>query len=106
MTRWKPSVSSCSAPDVSGFAAVFSMGLLSLVVSSLRTGWSCSGASGLTEQLLAVGLDIGGEAERVIARALFRKFGVAFLERLDDRKMLRQRCREALGAPDRQLAIA
>src|SRR5215203_2910803 len=57
------------------------------------------------EQLLAVGLDIGGQAERVVAGALFREFGVASLERLDDRQMLGQRGRGAILSSDGQLPV-
>jgi fructose-1,6-bisphosphatase/sedoheptulose 1,7-bisphosphatase-like protein len=53
-----------------------------------------------------VGFHIGGKPEGVIARALFRQLGVAFLERLDDSHMLGQRYRSAILASDRQLPVA
>src|SRR5215813_10708369 len=89
MTRWKPSVSSCSAPDASVFCAVFSMGLISLVVSS-RTSSSSSVEIASAGQFLTVRLDKGGEAQRVVARTLLGKVGIACLQRLDDSKVLRQ----------------
>ena len=55
---------------------------------------------------MAMRLDIGGKAERVIARALFGELGVTRFQRLDDPEMLRQRGRGAVLAADRELAIA
>ena len=60
----------------------------------------------LIEQFLAVGLDISRKAQRVIARTLFGKLGVAFFQCLDDGEMFGQRGRDALGAADRELTIA
>src|SRR5580704_11504123 len=117
MMRWKPSVSSCSAPGASVLAAVFSIGLLlpGLVllkdepivpvvkVLGCESSWLFS--SGLN-QFLTVRLDEGGKTKRVIARALFGELGVSLFQRLDDGEMLGQRGRHALGASDRELAIA
>ena len=44
----------------------------------------------LVEQFLTVRFDIGRQPKRMVARPLFRQFGVALLERLDDRHVLGQ----------------
>src|SRR5664279_5281761 len=107
MMRLNPSV--CSRSVSAAFtstAAVFSIGVTSLVASyrflrtSSSSSWLIARAGGLVslKQFLPVGFDIGGKAERMIARALFRQIGVALLERLDDGEMLGQRRRDAVGA--------
>src|SRR5256885_7974228 len=93
MTRWKPSVSSCSVPGASDFAAVFSMGIISLIV--FRFGRIDRLCVKLRKQFLTVCLDIGSKAERMVACALLSEFGVAGFQRLDDRQMLGQGSRGA-----------
>src|SRR5262245_24284123 len=110
MTRWKPSVSSCSVPGASDLVAVFSMGLVSLVskvagrLLVLLVKWLL--AEQLTEKFLAVRLNVSRKAEGVIARALLRKLGVARFQRFDDAEMLRERGRGAILPSDRQLPVA
>src|SRR5476651_2844293 len=60
----------------------------------------------LVKKLLAVSFHISGETERVVACALFRKLGIALLERLDDGHVLGQGRGGAVCTPDRQLPIA
>src|SRR5690349_3030296 len=83
------------------------MGFFSLIVFKC---WGRVGSSLLWNldlgQFLAVRLDKGGKSKGVVARAFLGEFGVALFQRLDDRKMLRQRRRDALGAADGELAIA
>jgi len=55
---------------------------------------------------MAVCLDVGGKAKRVVARALFGEFSIARFQRFDDPHMLGQRGRGAILAPDRQLPVA
>ena len=50
--------------------------------------------------------DVGGKAQRVVARAFLGEFGVACFQRLDDRQMLGQRGRGAILPPDGQLPVA
>src|SRR5512139_203328 len=91
MTRWKPSVSSCSVPGASDLVAVFSMGLVSLVSvlgRVLRTSGERLLGQELREQFLAVRFDVSGKAEGVIAGALLGELGVARFQRFDDAEML------------------
>src|SRR5712671_5839952 len=60
----------------------------------------------LVKELLSVGFDIGGKAERVVACTLFSKLGTTLFERLDNCHVLRQRHRGAVHPSDRQLAVA
>ena len=53
----------------------------------------------LGKEFLAVRLDVGGKAQRVVAGALLGEFGVARFQRLDDRQMLGQRGRGAIFRP-------
>src|ERR1700712_5901681 len=54
----------------------------------------------LSEQFLPVRLDIGGKAQRMIARALLGQFSVARFQRLDHAHMLGEGRRSAIGASD------
>src|SRR5882724_3024358 len=105
MTRWKPSVSSCSVPGASDLTAVFSMGLVSLIFGSDELIVSREVVS-LGKKFLAVRLDVSRKTQRVVARALFGELGVARFQRLDDGQMLGQRNCGAIRSPDGELAIA
>src|SRR4029077_13429328 len=109
MTRWKPSVNSCSVPGASDLVAVFSMGLVSLVSRCrLALGGECFAllVKLLVEEFLAVRFDVSGKAKGVVAGALLGELGVACFQRLDHAEMLGQRRRGAVLAADRQLPIA
>src|SRR5215470_20294009 len=105
MTRWKPSVSSCSVPGASDLTAVFSMGVVSLIVGSDELIVSREVAS-LSKKFLAVRFDISRQTQRVVARTLFGELGVTRFQRLDDGEVLGEGHRGTIGPPYGELAIA
>src|SRR6516165_4001972 len=108
MTRWKPSVSSCSVPDASVFFAVLSMPRLpERRVPGCDTFSFVARVNGsLAKWLLAMRLHIGGEAEGVVARTFLCEFRVARLQRFDDSEMLGQGGRRTFSSSDGELAVA
>src|SRR5258705_4825818 len=111
MTRWNPSVSSCcaSALVTSMLCTVAGIPLLPdrLLMRTSSSSSKSSPKQGLwlAKEFLSVGFDIGGKAERVIARPLFRKLGITLFERFDDCHVLGQRYCGAVGPPDRELPV-
>src|SRR5262245_14266710 len=58
------------------------------------------------EEPVSVLLDIGGEAERMLAREALRALGVALLNRADDAEVILDGALGAVVAPDRDLSDA
>src|SRR5258708_13670463 len=99
MTRWKPSVSSCSA-SAAFVVSRFSFTTASAMGVSLKMVVSCVQSNSCLVQVVRVFRDMVGQAERVGAHQVLRTRGIARFERLDDVHVVADRAIRAILLAD------